>query len=115
MICSFPCRFRIEASKSSISAVAENPNCDDMRHVRLLTWFSTVIFFLLEEGAYTLINGYDSQLSQTDFEIYSSLQRCLRDCPLVTEAVELLKAGEGTIRKIFTLSIHFDNLIFFTQ
>ena len=51
MICSFPCRFTIEASKSSISAVAENPNYDDMRHIRLLTLFPTVIFFLLEEGA----------------------------------------------------------------
>ena len=73
MICSFPCRFRIEASKSSISAVAENPNCDDMRHVRLLNLFSTVILCLLEEGAYTLINGNDSQRSQTDFEIHSSV------------------------------------------
>ena len=115
MICSFPCRFRIEASKSSNSAIAENPNCDDMRHVRLLTLFSTVIFCLLEEGAYTLINGYGSLRSQTDFGIPSSVQRCLRGCPLVAEAVKLLKAGEGTIRRIFTLSMHFDNLIFFTQ
>ena len=93
MIYSFPCRFRIEASKSSISAVAENPNCDDMRHVRLLTLFSTVISCLLEEGAYTLINGYDSQRSKTNFEIHSSVQRCLSGCPLVAEAVKLLKAG----------------------
>ena len=83
-----------------------------MRHIRLLTLFSTVILCLLEEGAYTLINGYDSQRSQTDFEIHSSVQRCLRGCPLDTEAVRLLKAGEGTIRRIFTLSMHFDNLIF---
>ena len=61
------------------------------------------------------MNGNDSQRSQTDFEIYSSVQRCLRDCPLVAEAVKLLKAGEGTIRRIFTLSMHSDNLIFFTQ
>ena len=115
MICSFPCRFRIEASKSSISAVAENPNCDDIRHVRLLTLFSTVILCLLEEGIYTLINGNDSQRSHTDFEIHSSVQRCLRECPLVAEAVKLLIAGEGTMRRIFTLSMHSDNLIFFTQ
>ena len=114
MICSFPCRFRIEASKSSISAVAENPNCDDMRHVRLLTLFSTVIFSLLEKGAYSLINGYDSQRSRTDFEIHISVQRCLRECPLVAEAVKLPNAGEGTIRRIFTLNMHFDNLIFFS-
>ena len=97
MICSFPCRLRIEASKSYISVVAENPNCDDMRHVRLLTLFSTVIFCLLEEGTYTLINGYDSQRSQTDFEIHSSMHRCLRECPLVAEIVKLLKAGEGPL------------------
>ena len=113
MICSFPCRFRIEASKSSISAVAEDPNCGDMRHVRLLSLFSTVIFCLLEEGAYTLITGNDSQRSQTDLDIHSSVQRCLRECPLVAEAVKLLKAGEGTIRRIFALSLHFDNLTFF--
>ena len=83
-----------------------------MRYVRLLTLFSTFIFCLLEEGAYTLINGYDSQRSQTDFEIHSNVQCCLRDCPLVAGAVKLLKAGEGTIRRIFTLSMHFDNLIF---
>ena len=41
-----------------------------------------------------------------------TVQRCLRECPLVAEAVKLLKAGEGTIRRIFTLSMHFDNLIF---
>ena len=115
MICSFPCRFRIEASKSFISAVAENPNCDDMRHVRLFTLLPTVIFCMLNEGAYTLINGNDSQRSQTDFEIHSSVQRCLKEYPLVAEAVKLLKAGEETIRRIFTLSMHFDNLIFFTQ
>ena len=77
--------------------------------------FSTVILCLLEEGAYTLINGNDSQRSQTDFEIHSSVQRCLRECPLVAEAVKLLKAGEGTIKRIFILSMHFDNLIFITQ
>ena len=101
MICSFLCRLRIEASKSFISAVAENPNCNDMRHVRLLTLFSTVILCLLEEGAYTLISGNDSQRSHTNFEIHSSVQRCLRECPLVAEAVKLLKAGEGTIMRIF--------------
>ena len=114
MICSFPCRFRIEASKSSISAVADKPNCDDMRLVRLLILFSTVIFFLLEEGAYTF-NGNDSQRFETHFEIYIRVQRCLRECALVTEAVKLLNTGEGTIRRTFTLSKHFDDLIFFTQ
>ena len=86
-----------------------------MRHVRLLTLFSTVILCLLEEGTYTLINGNDRQRSHTDLEIHSSVQRYLRECPLAAEAVKLLKAGEGTIRRIFTLSIHFDNRIFFTQ
>ena len=66
-------------------------------------------------GRIHLINGTDSQRSQTDFEIHSSVQRCLKECPLVAEAVKLLKAGEGTIRRIFTMSMHFGNLIFFTQ
>ena len=44
-----------------------------------------------------------------------SAERGLRECPFVAEAVKLLKAGEGTIRRIFTLSMHFDNLIIFTQ
>ena len=92
----------------------ENPNCDYMRLVRLFTLFSAVIFFLLEEGANTF-NGNDSQRSETDFKIYSSMQRCLRECALVAEAVGLLKNGEGTISRIFTLSKHFDDLIFFTQ
>ena len=114
IICSFPCWFRIDASKSSISAVAEN--CDDLRlvYVRLLTLFSTVIFFLLEEGAYT-VNGNESQRSQTDFEIHISVQRCLRDFALIAEVIKLLNTGEGTIWRIFTLSKHFGDLIFFTQ
>ena len=82
--------------------------------VRLLTLFWTVILCLLEEGAYTLINGNDSQHSQTDFEIHSSVQRCLREFPLVAEAVKLLKAGEATIRRILlwacTLIIIFSSL-----
>ena len=40
--------WHIEASKSSISAEADNPNCDDMRLIRLLTLFSTVVFFCCE-------------------------------------------------------------------
>ena len=52
----------------------ENPNCDDVRHVRLLTLFYTVIFFLLEEGAYT----FNGKRSEMDFKIHSSVQRCLR-------------------------------------
>ena len=113
MICSFPCRFRIEASKSSISAAAENPNCDDMRFVMLFTLFTTVIF-LLEEGAYTF-NGNESQRSETDFHIHISVQYCLMECALVAEAVKLFGTGEGTIRRIFTFSKHFDDLIFFTS
>ena len=89
MICSFPCRFRIKASKSSISSVAEN------------LW--------RYEGAYTF-NGNDSQRSETDFEIHIRVQRCLT--ALVAEAVELVDTGEGTIRSICTLSKHFNNLIF---
>ena len=86
-----------------------------MRYVRLLTLFSTVMFVCWKRAhtPYTLINGYDSQCSQTDFEIHSSVQRCLREGSLVAEAAKLLKAGEGTIRRIFTLSMHFENLIFF--
>ena len=72
-----------------------------MRYVRLLTLFYTVIFFLLEEGAYT-VNGNDSQRSETDFEIHISVQRCLRDCELVAEVVKLLYTDEGTISRIFT-------------
>ena len=71
-------------------------------------------FFLLEEGAYT-VNGNESQRSETDFEIHIIVQRCLRDCALAAEVVELLDTGEGTIRRIFTLSKYFDDLIFLTQ
>ena len=103
--------WHIEASKSSISAEADNPNCDDMRLVRLLTLFSTVVFFLLQEGAYTF-NGSGSQRSETDVEIQSSELRCLRECALVDEVVKLLDTGEGTIRRIFALTKHFDDLFF---
>ena len=75
----------------------ENPNCDDMRLVRLLTLFSTDIFFLLEEGAYTF-NGNDSQRSEAGFKIHSSVQRCFGEGTLVANAVRLLNTGEGTIR-----------------
>ena len=70
-----------------------------MRYVRLLTLFSTIIFVCWQRvrTPYTLINGYDSQRSQADFEIHSSVQRCLRECPLVAEAVKLLKAGGGLL------------------
>ena len=85
-----------------------------MRLVRLLTLFSTVIFFLLEEGAYTF-NGNDNQRSDTYFKIYSSVQRCLRECALVAEAIGLVNTGEGTIIRIFTLSKHLDDLIFFIR
>ena len=77
--------------------------------------FPPSFFCLLEEETYTLIKGNDSQRSQTDFDIHSRVQHCLREYPLVAEAVKLLKASEGTIRRTFTLSMHFDNLIFFTQ
>ena len=91
MICSFPCRFRIEASKSSISAVAENPNCD-------ARWALTPLMVMT-----------------VSVLIHIRVQRCLRECALVTVAVKLLGTGEGTIRRILTLSKHFDDLIFFTQ
>ena len=84
-----------------------------MRLVRLLTLFFTVIFFLLEKGAYTL-NGNERQRSETYFEIHIhvSVQRCSMECALVAVAVKLLDTGEGTI--IFTSSKHFDDFIFFT-
>ena len=78
MICSFPCRFRIEASKSSISSVAENPNCDDMRALTPL-----------------MVMTVSQIRSETDFEIHIRVQRCLSECALVTEAVKLLDTGEG--------------------
>ena len=71
-------------------------------------------FFSAGKGGKTF-NGNDSKRSETDFEIHSCVQRRLSECALVTEAVKPLDTGEGTIRRIFILSMHFDNLIFFTQ
>ena len=64
---------------------------------------------------HSALNGNDGQRSETDFKIQISVQRCLRECAFVAEAVRLLDTGEGTIRRIFTLSKHFDDLIVFTQ
>ena len=47
-----------------------------------------------------------------DAEIQSSVLRCLKECAVVDEVVKLLDTGEGTIRRIFTLTKHFDHLFF---
>ena len=83
-----------------------------MRLVMLFTYFP-LSFFLLEEGAYTF-NDNESQRSETDFHIHISVQYYLMECALVAEAVKLFGTGEGTNRRIFTLSKHFDDPIFFT-
>ena len=47
-----------------------------------------------------------------DVEIQSSVLRCLREWAPVDEVVKLLDTGEGTIRRIFALTKHFDDLFF---
>ena len=82
-----------------------------MRLVRLLTLFFTVVFFCWKRGAYTF-NGNENQRSEADVEIQRSVLRCFKECALVDEFVKLLDTGEGTIRRIFTLTKHFDHLLF---
>ena len=46
---------------------------------------------------HSALNGNDGQRSETDFKIHSSMQRCLRECAFVAEAVRLLDTGEGPL------------------